>query len=188
VADRAAHEIKNPLNGLALNLEVVRSRSVRPGADGSALAPFATAASSELERVLPLVEALLSLARPLSVPVDLQTAIRPLAALYGAIAGAGGGSLQISNESEQMFVAIDGTTVRTLLAEVLDAAVAPDRAVAGILARDGASISLRLAAGLSRPISAHLLQLGARHDVRLSADTNETLLLFPALAHPDSTT
>ena len=44
LTDRTAHDIRNALNGVAVNLEVVRSRAAR-GADGSAIASFATAAA-----------------------------------------------------------------------------------------------------------------------------------------------
>jgi hypothetical protein len=57
LAERAAHEIKNPLNGAVLNAEVVRGRAARPGVEASALAPYADAASAELARVAALVEA-----------------------------------------------------------------------------------------------------------------------------------
>lgn len=183
LADRAAHELKNPLNGLALNLEVVRSRSARLGVEGSALTVYAVAAASELERTIPLIDALLSLARPSPFPVDLHTALRPLATLYEAIARAAGGSLQISNDTEQMFIGVDGTTTRTLLAEILDAAVGEKRAVTGALVRDGEQIALRLTSALARSISENVQLLGASSGIQLSLDRDETLLLFPALVH-----
>ena len=182
LAGRAAHELKNPLNGLALNVEVVRSRSARGGTEASALAPYATAASSELERALPLVDALLALARPLPNPVDLRTAIQPLVALYGAIAVAGSGSLQLVYEAEQMFLAVDGDTVRALAAEALDVTIGANLDVAGRLGNDSeGNISLRLIGGAGRPIAAKMERLAAERDIRLSSDEDETLLLFPSL-------
>jgi nitrogen fixation/metabolism regulation signal transduction histidine kinase len=183
VADRVAHEIKNPLNGLALNLEVVRSRSEREGVERSALSPYATAAASELEQTIPLVEALLSLARPSAFPVDLRTALRPLATLYGAIARAAGGSLRIRNDSEQMFVAGDGTTVRVLLAELLDASVGEKREVNGTVIRRGEHVALSLNTPLARPIGRDVQRLGDACGMQLTHDHGETLLMFPALAH-----
>jgi hypothetical protein len=182
LAGRAAHELKNPLNGLALNLEVVRSRSARAGTEGAALAPYAAAAVGELERTIPLVEALLALARPLSNPIDLRTAIQPFLALYGAIAVAGGGSLDVVYEAEQMFVNADGDTVRALLAEALDVTVGSNLEVAGRIGDSEGSISIRLVGGAGRPIASKMERLAAEHDIRLNSDEDETLLLFPALA------
>lgn len=182
MAGRAAHELKNPLNGLALNLEVVRSRSTRSGVEAASLAPYAAAAASELERSLPLVDALLSLARPLQNPVDLRIALQPLLVLYGAIAIAGGGSLDLVDESEQMFVAADGDTVRALVAEALDVTIGANLEVAGRLGDSDGNVSLRLIGGAGRPIAAKMERLAADQDIRLSSDEDETALLFPALA------
>lgn len=183
MTDRAAHELRNPLNGLALNLEVVRSRSARPGVDAAALSPYAVAAASELERTIPLLDALLSLARPSALPVDLRIALRPLVTLYAAIARASGGSLDISNDVEHMFVTTDDLTTRTLLAELLDAAVGEKRAVTGAVARDGEHIALRLTSSLTRPMGNDAQQLGVSCGIQLSQNVNETLLIFPSLAH-----
>ena len=182
LAGRAAHELKNPLNGLALNLEVVRSRSVRPGTDVATLTPYATAAAHELERAIPLVEALLALARPLPNPVDLRLAMQPLLVLYGAIATAGGGSLDVVSETEHMFVAVDGDTARALVAESLDVTVGANLEVAGKVADSDGAFSLRLVGGAGRPIAPKMEQLAAWHDIRLNSDEDETLLLMPALA------
>ncbi len=182
LAARAAHELKNPLNGLALNLEVVRSRSARAGADGSSIAPYAAAAASELERTIPLVEALLALARPLPIPVDLRTALQPLSVLYGAIAVAGGGSLAVHTESDQLFVAGDSNAVRALLAEALDVTIGANLDVTARLAHSDGMVSLRMVGGAGRPIAARMELLAAEHRVALSSDEDETALLFPALA------
>lgn len=170
------------MNGLALNLEVVRSRSARAGTEGSALAPYASAAASELERAIPLVEALLALARPLSNPVDLRIALQPLTKLYGAIAVAAGGSLNVVYEAEQMFVQADENTVRALLAEALDVTVGANLEVSGKLGESDGALSLRLVGGAGRPIAATMERLAAERDIRLSSDEDETHLLFPALA------
>ena len=182
LAGRAAHELKNPLNGLALNLEVVRSRSARAGAEAGSLAPYAAAAVGELERTIPLVEALLSLARPLSNPVDLRATIQPFLVLYGAIARAGGGSLEVVYDAEQVFVTVDGDTVRALLAEALDVTVGANLEVAGRISDSEGSISIRLVGGAGRPIASRMEALAAEHDIQLNSDEDETLLLFPALA------
>ncbi len=182
MACRAAHELKNPLNGLALNLEVVRSRSTRAGVDGASLAPFAAAAAAELERSLSLVDALLSLARPLALPVDLRTAARPLATLYGAVARALGGSLAVAESADQTIVPVEGPTTRVLLAEVLDAAVGSERVVAGVFQHSAAGVAFRLDCGLTRPVGKTVERLAAESGIRLEAGADETILLFPALA------
>lgn len=81
---RVAHEIKNPLNGVALNLHVIRSRVARD-ADTAALRPFVDAAQTDLEVLVVRLDALLALARPASPPIDLYATARSLGVLYAAV-------------------------------------------------------------------------------------------------------
>src|SRR4051812_21248311 len=48
LANVVAHDLRNALNAVAVNLEVVRSRSAR-GAEASAIAPFAATAANNFE-------------------------------------------------------------------------------------------------------------------------------------------
>ena len=129
-----AHEIRNPLNGLAVNLEVVRSRAARGAGDLASIGRFAESASGELERAAERVQALLELARPLAAPVDLWGALRPMVVLHHAIAVAEAGR-DPSDESDgaaavtleprgdaRLSVAADPTVSRIALAAALDAA------------------------------------------------------------------
>jgi hypothetical protein len=157
---------------------------VRPGTDGASIAPYAQAAAGELERTIPLIDALLALARPAIHPVDLRMTLAPLLTLYGSVATAAGGSLNISNDAEQMFVAGDGITVRALLAELLDASVQGDRSVTGEVRRDDDRIVLQLSVPPARPIDDELQRLCADGGYRLTLHPDFATLMFPALTHP----
>ncbi|HEU4586596.1 MAG TPA: histidine kinase dimerization/phospho-acceptor domain-containing protein [Gemmatimonadaceae bacterium] len=135
LANRAAHEIRNPLNGLALNLEVVRSRAARGTGDLASIGRFADSASSESERAAELVQALLELARPLTGPVDLWSVLRPMVVLHAAIAAAeAGGAPHDGGDPSapavvleprrdgSLTVAADPVVSRLALAAALDAA------------------------------------------------------------------
>ncbi len=168
----------------------MRSRSARPGTEGATIAPFAAAAAAELERTIPLVEALLALARPLAIPVDLKVALQPLFVLYRAIAVAAGGSLNLVHDAEHMFVQADGDTVRALLSEALDVTIGANLEVSGKLGDSDGFVSLRMIGGAGRPIAARMERFAAEQYVRISSDEDETALLFPARmrAGVDSTT
>lgn len=56
---RAGHEIRNALNGVAVNVEVVRSRSGREGA-AKDLTPFADRASAQVREASVLADGLLA--------------------------------------------------------------------------------------------------------------------------------
>lgn len=92
----ATHEMRNALNGLAVNLEVVRSRSARPGAKASDVARFAEAAVEQLEAVSALAEDLLSFMRPVAEPVELEALVARSVALLGAMARGHGGAVRLT--------------------------------------------------------------------------------------------
>ena len=95
IVNRAAHEVKDALNGVTVNLEVVRSRAGRPQVDGSALGPFATAAAEQLEVLTERAEAVLYLARPPREPADVGVVLKFLGALLVPATKASGGRLTV---------------------------------------------------------------------------------------------
>jgi hypothetical protein len=88
--------VKDSLNGVSLNLEVIRSRSSRmPGGPDASLAAFATAASEQLELLSLRAEAVLFLARPARDPADVAVTLKHLAALLIPATKADGGRLTV---------------------------------------------------------------------------------------------
>jgi hypothetical protein len=61
---RAGHELRNALSGVAVNLEVVRSRVARDGATGE-IKSFAERASSQISEASALADGVLALTRAL---------------------------------------------------------------------------------------------------------------------------
>jgi hypothetical protein len=100
LCDATAHQFKGALNGVAVNLEVVRSRSGggRGEAAASALRPFAEAAAAELESVIQSAEAILALARPPRGPADVARNTRDVAVLAsrGAAEAEDGGGRRLT--------------------------------------------------------------------------------------------
>ena len=80
---RAGHEIRNALNSVAVNVEVVRSRSAREGA-GHDLASFAERASAQVGEASALTDGLLALVNSL-LATNARGALKP-------VAGRGAGS------------------------------------------------------------------------------------------------
>jgi hypothetical protein len=117
VVDLAAHEIKDSLNGVTLNLEVVRSRAQKEGAS-AALAPFAEAASSQLETLSERAEALLFLARPRrkGSQSDVAQTLRHLAVLLVPAAKADGARLEVVGWDKPAPTAAGPEAIRLALA------------------------------------------------------------------------
>jgi hypothetical protein len=117
LTDRTAHDIRNALNGVAVNLEVVRSRAAR-GADGSAIASFAAAAAKEFEVLTSQADALITLLRPAKAPTDLGALLGCLLAL---VADAGKGTIELDVPMSSVSVAstADPTATRLALSAAL---------------------------------------------------------------------
>jgi hypothetical protein len=90
----------------------------------SAVACFAESAADELHRATELVEALLSLARPVRRPVDLWVVMQSLGTLHNAIAAQDGGVVTVERSPDaELETSADGDAARLALATALDAAL-----------------------------------------------------------------
>jgi signal transduction histidine kinase len=188
LADRAAHEIKNPLNGAVVNVEVVRQRARRPGVEAPALAPFAEAAATELARAVEVVEALLALARPAPAAVDLGGALRQLAVVYHAVAARDGGCVTSEQTGGAAAEAdVDGDAARLVLAAVLDEVARDAAAVHCTVGRRADAVVVRVSGGANRALPGTLPALAAEAGVALEHDGESIELRFPALARASST-
>jgi signal transduction histidine kinase len=95
ICSRASHELKGALNGVSVNLEVVRSRAEKPDSPASTLRPFAENAAAQLGHVIAMTESLLALSRPAREPVELAALVRRFEAVVAPAARAEGRSLTI---------------------------------------------------------------------------------------------
>lgn len=100
LAAGVSHEMRNALNGAAVNIEVVRSRSTREGMPASSLASYASSASEQLEGVIAIAEALIALNRAPQRPVAAGRIADQVLALIRPPLVAGGGSVRLVVEGE----------------------------------------------------------------------------------------
>lgn len=129
---RASHDVKDSLNGVSVNLEVIRSRARRPDAAMSAVAPFAEAAGQQLERLTSLIEAVLALGRPERDPADVLVTLRRLAVVCGAASSNADAAVELRESDEGMgnstITRVRGDVVRLAIsAPLLDAVAGTDR-------------------------------------------------------------
>ena len=170
LAARVAHEIRNPLNAVAVNLEVVRSRCERGNAEAPAVLPFASAAAGQLERVSKLIDALLALARP--GRSDLATLAGPVVTLYDALASAEGGSVSMDLSDGSTGIDIAADDARAALAATLDDMLGP-----------GVAIRVHIGGGedyVAARFSGPRVTPKLPVDVRLQSEPSGPTLLFPA--------
>jgi hypothetical protein len=120
VSGRSAHELKGVLNGVAVNLEVVRSRAGSPDNPASAVSSFANAASSQFDGVMDMTEALLGLSRAAHRPVDLPKTVSWLVALLAPAVKADGRTLRVDGPLGGLgTTSADGNAVRLAVGAAL---------------------------------------------------------------------
>lgn len=180
LALRLSHELRNPLNGAMVNVEVLRGRSAKPGLEAATLRSFAESASAELERAVSLVDALLALARSTPAPVDLEASLRPLVVVLDAIAAksAGGVTLEGSAGSDEPILApVDADGARVALALATEYALDAGQRVRCHLrnGRDGAELHV---SGLGTTTS-RLDEIPTRLTLFVRVTERDVLIRFP---------
>ena len=127
LGDRAAHEIKDTLNGVSLSLEVVRGRSGMTSTGShsaaSSVSDFAATAAAQLELVTERIEAMLSLSRKPREPADVAITLRRMASLLVPAARADGGSLTVDGVAGSVSTSAAGQATRLALGATLLALV-----------------------------------------------------------------
>ena len=138
-----AHELRNALNGVAVNLEVVRSRAAREGVAASALGSFAGSASDQLEQVIAMTDALLALTRAGQEPAVIGRIADQVAALVRPVLAAAGGSLELVVEGEGA-TCVPATLARLVVAATLQAAATATQPSSGASGNSGIPLSCRV--------------------------------------------
>ncbi len=120
---RASHDVKDALNGVSVNLEVIRSRSARAEVPASAVAKFGDAASQQLERLTTLLDAVLGLARADRSPADVAVTLRRVVAVCGAASASADAAVSLAGtiETGAAYARVSGDVLRlALMAPLLE--------------------------------------------------------------------
>lgn len=187
VAVRGSHAIRNALNGVAVNLEVVRGRARRADATGESLSRFAEVAANQLDATTMLSEALLALTRPPREPADVRATAMAIHALLREGRTGGDGLRNGTRYEGPAATAVPGVAVRLALAHALLPAADDDPpAEWSVEMSDGAAPAV-LAFQVRRPSSAPRMDdeveaVVQAAGVRVEHGTGTLTLSFPALA------
>lgn len=183
--DRAAHDVKDALNGVSVNLEVVRSRASRADAAASAIAPFADAAAHQLDRLTALLDAVLALGRRERGPTDVGITLRRVAALCSASNAASDARVTVREALvDDARTSVPSEAVRLALTAPLLDVVASGRGEARVpvvceLTGDGDSLAVRLIADRAVPMPADAAEALRAVGVRWVESANELSIVFP---------
>lgn len=180
LAALVAHEVNNLLNGVAVNLEVVRSRAAR-GADTGDIGPFAETASSQLEALTPVVRGMIALSRPAPESPRISTELNHIVAVLKAVAVAKGGDVALELAASETPTCVPGATARLLLASAVREAAEPGIRVKCSVADQAEETVVRVAREGRRvelPLSVTRAAVDAGVHIEHSADA--LILRFPA--------
>ena len=182
---RAAHDVKDALNGVSVNLEVVRSRAARAEAAASTVAPFADAAAQQLDRLTGLLDAVLALGRSEREPADVGITLRRVATLCSASSTATDGRIVVRDASVgDARTRVPGDVVRlALVCPLLEAVVGargePRGRVECELASEGETLVVRLHAGRPVRMPPEVAEPLRAAGVTWSESADELSLVFP---------
>ena len=184
---RASHDVKDALNGVSVNLEVIRSRAVRPDTPASAVASFAESAGHQLERLTSLIEAVLALGRAERAPVDVGVTLRRVVTICGASTSSDDAAVRLVQDASMgsTFSRVSPDVVRlALLTLLLDLVVSPARGsslseVTCTLSTNDEGVRVRFAAGNRTATAPDALAEVLRGAGVRWTDGNDISLTFP---------
>jgi signal transduction histidine kinase len=184
LAARAAHELRGALNGVSVNVEVIRSRAAKATASAAAVGPFAEAASAQLDDVIELTEALLGLARPAREPTEIATETRRIVTLLSAAARADNRRLAIDDVTALNGLGVTsapGAAVRFTVCECLTAAIDGSVRARCIAVTDAASPGIRIEASEAETISlpSDLVVVAAESGIDVQVEPSAVSISFP---------
>ena len=188
LAGNVSHELRNALNGVAVNLEVVRSRSAREGVAASTLGSYAASASDQLEQVIAMTDALMSLARAQDGAIAIGRTADRVATLVRPPLIAAGGSLELVVEGDGSTV-VPAEAARLFIAAVLQLAVESAKANKGsgnvaltcrVRPADGVELQVEGAFGTPPRLEGEVGELAKAQGVGIRATESNITLTFPA--------
>ena len=184
LTSRAAHELRGALNGVSVNVEVVRSRAAKATASAAALEPFADAASAQLDDVIELTEALLGLARPAREPTEIATETKRIVTLLASAARADNRRLTIEDVTVLNGLgttSVSGSALRFVVCEALLAAVEASTKTRCVAVTDAASPGIRIdgSDGETISLSSDLVAVAAESGIDVQVEPSAISISFP---------
>jgi hypothetical protein len=182
ICSRAAHEVKGALNGVSVNLEVVRSRAEKPDAPASNVAKFANAASEQLETVIAMTVALLWISRPIHQPVELARVVSHLDVLLAPAAKADGRRLAADGAFGQLgTTSADGEAVRLAIGGCLLAATdaSADVQYRAVTQEAGPVIRIESCDGAALSVGQKIVAAVASAGIHIGAEPAALFISFP---------
>lgn len=181
IAGRAAHDVRDVLNGVSVNLEVVRSRSANPAAQVSAVERFANAAGEQLEELTTMADSLLRLARAPQEQADVELLLRQLVSLLARSAKGEGGALHLEvgdSAAGDAATRVSGYLPRIMLGEAMLLAAESGQDVSCVMERGEPTVVRFTFAGTPPALPGHLGALTADSGIQHATSGRDLTIEF----------
>ncbi len=182
ITAHAAHELKGALNGVSVNLEVVRSRAKRPETQVPAIVKYADAAADQLGAVIVMSDALLMLARTVRTPVELAPVLKHMGALLAPAARADGRQLDMDGTLDGLGItSANGDAVRLAIGSSLLAGIEGSTHVRCTAADSSEVPALRIESCDGKPLAVvgAVVVAAAEAEIRITVESSAISISFP---------
>jgi signal transduction histidine kinase len=182
IVARGAHELRGALNGVSVNLEVVRSRAEKPDAAASAVRTFANAAVSQLDFVIDMTEALLTLSRPAQQPVDIGRLFRSVGSLLVPAARADGRTIEFDGAFDDLgTTSATGSAARLIVGATFLAAIDASSHVICRALPNGplSSVYVRLTEPVTPELAEGVIAAARAEGIQVLAEPSAISISFP---------
>lgn len=178
------HDLRNGLQGVAVNLEVIRSRADAGKFTTDQLMPFASNAVREFEMISQRFEALAALARAEPGEPDVGSTLETLAAL---LRGYGKAPLRVERSEVPAQTAISHAALRFILSRAIMPAIRAGATVqCRVAARVPTTVQLQFAEREVNGPDEEVKQVAEELHVVMDMDGNELALTFPTKLRSDT--
>jgi hypothetical protein len=181
VGGLVSHEVRGALNGMSLNVDVLRTRSAKSGPAAS-LAPFAENVSAQLEALISMTEGLVALVRPVHEPADVGAlAAHLVAVLAPAVADGGSLRMQRADGIGETLTSVSGDVARLTIASALLAAVERGGKIQCRVSGADEQVILTVAgSGAALEVDGDVAMAAAEAGLRIDRRPEGLTLIFPA--------
>jgi signal transduction histidine kinase len=182
LAAHVAHDLKGALNGVSVNLEVVRSRAEDPNTHVSAVRRYAEAAGDQLGIVIKMSTALLSIGRAVRGSAEVSSVMRQIVALLEDTLRSDGAKIELLIEGGVAgATSASPSAVRLALAEPLMSAAAQKRDIS-IRVRAAAEPVVEIRSAATFEIFPDVGKVLANAGIVMKADGHGISIVFPGPA------
>ena len=182
IGGHAAHEVKGALNGVSVNVEVVRTRAEKPDAAAATVGRYANAAAEQLNAVIAMSEALLWLVREPRGPIAIATVVDRIEALLGPALRADGRRLETDESLNQLVAtSADANAVRLAIGGCLLVAVETSVHARCVGEDDAGGPAVRIESrdGAALATDESLVKAVASAGIRITAEPTAIFIRFP---------